>query len=161
AIAEELPGFSDFRDHVQVEVGHDNLVFIAAGLGDDLATGVAEVTLAVELADVPGLLRAYAVDGADEISVGNGVRGLLQFPQVFRESGDGSGGIEHDLGAIESEDARAFGKVAVVTDVDSDGGVPGFEDGIAEVAGREIELLPEPGVDMGDVVLAVFAEVGA
>src|SRR5690606_8923819 len=39
----------------------------------------------------------------------------------------------------------------------ADGGV---EDGPAEVAGTEVELLPEP-LDLGDVVLAVLAEDGA
>src|SRR5882672_5414759 len=83
AVSEELPDISHFGDHVEVEVGDHQFVFVAAGLGDDLAAGIAEVTLAVELADVPGGFGAHAVQCADEVSVGDGVRGLFEFPQVF------------------------------------------------------------------------------
>ena len=57
AVAEELPGVAHFADLVEVEVGDDELVLVARRLGDDLAARVAEVALAVELADVPRLLR--------------------------------------------------------------------------------------------------------
>jgi len=51
----ELPDVADLLDQVEVEVGDDHLVLSAPGLGDDLlAAGVAEVGLAVELADVQG-----------------------------------------------------------------------------------------------------------
>src|SRR6185437_677140 len=77
------------------------------------------------------------------------------------EAGDGGGGIEDDLGAVESEGAGAFGEVAVVADIDADFDEAEVEDGVAEVAGAEVELLPESGGDVGDVGFAVFAEVGA
>src|ERR1700682_5567821 len=77
AVAEELPGIPHFGDHVEVEISYQHFVFAPAGLGDDLATRVAEVTLAVKLANIPGGFPADAIDGADEISVGNGVRRLL------------------------------------------------------------------------------------
>src|ERR1700680_2748240 len=76
-VPEELPYFANFQDHVQVEVRHQHLILVTAGLGDDLAAGIAEITLAVELADAPGFLFANPVDGADEISVGHGVGRLL------------------------------------------------------------------------------------
>jgi len=72
----------------KVKVGDEHLIFIAAGLGKNLATRIAEVALAVKLTDVPRLFRAYAVDCAHEITVRDGVRGLLQFPQVFGKSRD-------------------------------------------------------------------------
>jgi hypothetical protein len=48
--------------------------------------------------------------------------------------------------------------VPVVADVDADLADRGVEDRVAQVAGTEVELLPE-AVDLRDVVLAVFAEV--
>ena len=68
--------------------------------------------------------------------------------------------VEHDLGAVEAEAAPALGEVAVVADVDADLADGGVEHRIPDVAGREIELLPEP-LDLRDVLLAVLAEVGA
>jgi hypothetical protein len=49
--------------------------------------------------------------------------------------------------------------VAVVADVHADLAEARLEDGVAEVAGLEVELLPEARVAVGDVVLAVLAEV--
>src|ERR1700674_2487030 len=83
AIAEELPDLADFRDHVQIEIRYDHFVFVTAGLGDNFSAWIAEVALAVELTNVPRFFNAHAVDGADKITVGHGMRGLLQFPQVF------------------------------------------------------------------------------
>src|ERR1041384_8270413 len=81
AIAEELPGFADFADHVQVQVCGENFVLVAGRLRDDLAARITEVAGAVELADVPRSLHPDPVDGADIIAVGYGVRRLLQLAQ--------------------------------------------------------------------------------
>src|SRR5690349_20446597 len=43
AIADELPGVAHLADHVEVEVGHDDLVLVAAAGGEELAFGVDEV----------------------------------------------------------------------------------------------------------------------
>jgi len=86
---------------------------------------------------------------------------LLKFPEIFGEASDGGGRVVDNFGAVEAEAAGAFGEVAVVTDVDADTGVTRFEHGIARVAGREIKFFPEAGMAVGDVVLAVFAEVAA
>ncbi len=56
--------------------------------------------------------------------------------------------------------APALGEVAVVADVDADLADGGVEDRPAEIAGAEVELLPE-ALDLRDVVLAVGAEDGA
>ena len=159
AVAEELPGLAHLGDHVQVEVGGQHLVLVARRLRDDLAARIAEVALAVEFADVPRGFGAHAIDRADEVAVGHGVRGLLQLPQILAEAGDGGRGVEDDLGAVQSERARAFGEVAVVADVDADLDEAEVEDGIAEVAGAEVELLPEARRDVRDVGLAVLAEI--
>ena len=76
AVPVELPGVAHLADEVHVDVGDDDVVPVAAGFGDNLAAGVAEVALAVEFADAPGLFPPRAVDGADPVAVGGGVGGL-------------------------------------------------------------------------------------
>ena len=161
AVAEELPGVACLLDFIEVEVGDDEFVLVAGGFGDELARRIAEVGLAVEFADAPRLFGADAVDGSDEVAVGDAVGGLLEFPEIFAEAGDGGGGVEDDFGSVESEGAGSFGEVAVIADVDADGADFGFENGIAEVAGAEVELFPEARVAMGDVIFAVFAEISS
>src|SRR4051795_4308512 len=99
AVAIELPGVADFADLVHVEVGDDEGVLIARRDGEHLAARIAEVALAVKLADVPRRFVADAVDRADKVAVRDGVRGLLELPEIFGESGHGGGRIHHDLGA--------------------------------------------------------------
>src|SRR4051812_730203 len=110
AVAVELPGVADFADLVHVEVGDDESVLIARGHRQHLAAWIAEVALAVKLADVPWRFVADAVDGTDKVAVGDGVRGLLELPEIFGESGYGGRGIHHDLSAGETELARALGE---------------------------------------------------
>ena len=45
AIAEELPYFTDFCDHVEIEVRYYHFVFIPASLGDDFAARIADCLL--------------------------------------------------------------------------------------------------------------------
>src|SRR5581483_7913681 len=80
AVTEELPHLAHFQNHIEVEVRDQHLVFIPAGLGNDLAARIAKVALSIELADRPRLLRAHAIDSAYEILVRDRVRRLLQFP---------------------------------------------------------------------------------
>ncbi len=163
-----------------------------AGQGDDAAEGVGYEAAAPELDAGAGgvvagaaefdrggvavggggfefdvaVLVAYAVDGADEDSVGDGVGALGGLPgfvlgcaKLFLLGGvpaDG-GGEEEDFGALERGEAGAFGVPLVPADEGADGaggGAGGFE---AEVAGGEVELLVVERV-VGDVHLAV--EVG-
>src|SRR6266436_4142275 len=161
AVAVELPGIADFLDFVEVQFGDKQFILVAAGLLDDLAARSTEIALAVEFADSPGSFGADAVDGGDEIGVGDGVSGLLQFPEIFGKAGDSSGGVVNNFRAVEPEDARTFGEMAVVTDVHADAGEAGLEDGVDCVSGREIEFLPEPWMEMGNMLLACFAEVPA
>ena len=87
------------------------------------------------------------------------MRGLLQLPEVLAEAGHRGRGVEDDLRAVQAERARALREVAVVADVDADLGEGGLEHRVAEVAGPEVELLPEARLAVGDVGLAVLAEV--
>src|SRR3954454_21815242 len=161
AIPEELPRVAHFADLVEVELRGDECVFVAIGDGEELSARIDEVALSIKLADVPRSFESDAIDRADEVAVRDGVRRLLELPEVFAQSGDCRRRIEHDLRSIQPELARAFGEVAVVADVDADLAVLRIEDRIAEVAGTEVELFPEAGGDVRDVVLAVLAEVGA
>src|SRR6266436_6709843 len=142
-IPKELPHFANFENHVQVKVRHQHIIFVAAGLREDLAPRIAEITLAIELANAPWLLFAHAVDGPDKITVGDGVRGLLQLPQVFGQASHGRRGIENNLRSVQSQGAGSFGKVPVVTDVHADLGKLGIEHGVAQVPRREVKLFPE------------------
>src|SRR5438552_3953447 len=73
AVAIELPGVANFLNFIEIQLGDEQFVLVAAGLLDDFAARVAEIALAVKLADFPGSFGANAVDGGDEVSVGNGV----------------------------------------------------------------------------------------
>src|SRR5438270_5435955 len=99
AVAVELPGVPDLADLVEVEVRGDHGVLVARALGDELPARRREVALAVELADRPGLFYADAVDRADEVAVRDGVRRLLELPEVLGEPGDRRARVEEDLGA--------------------------------------------------------------
>src|SRR5713101_280731 len=161
AVAVELPGVADFLDFIEIQFRDEQFILVAAGLLNDFPTRVAEIALAVELADLPGSFRADAVDGRDKIGVSNGVRRLLQLPEIFGKTGDGGGRVVDDFRAVEAEDARAFWEMAVVTDVHADAGVTSLEGGVAGVSGREVKVFPEARMAMRNMVLAVFAEIAA
>src|SRR5205807_2017907 len=117
--------------------------------------------LPVELADIPWLLVADAIDRSDEIRVRDRVRRLLQLPEILRQSRDRCRRIENDFGAVQPERARPFRKMPVIADVDANVGILRLEDGITEIARLEVELLPEPGSAVRDMILAILAEVPA
>src|SRR5260370_15084715 len=68
-VTEKLPGLAHFADHVQVQVGRQNFVFVAGCLRDNLAAWIAEVTRSIKLADVPGRFHAHTINRCDEITV--------------------------------------------------------------------------------------------
>src|SRR5260370_24288503 len=106
-------------------------MLVAAGLLHDFPARVAEIALAVEFADLPGMLGADAIDGRDEIGVCHRVRRLLEFPEIFGEAGDGGGRVVDDFRAVESEDSRTFREMAVVTAVHAHASVARLEDWVA------------------------------
>src|SRR2546427_4021957 len=126
-----------------------------------LFRSVAEIALAVEFADLPGVLGADAVDGRDKIGIGDGVGRLFEFPKIFREASDSGRRVVDDFRAVESEDSRAFREVPVVADVHADAGITSLEDGIARVSRCEVKFFPKARMAMRNVVFAVFAEVAA
>src|SRR6266576_5857463 len=83
AVAEELPRAPDLLDHVEVHLRDDELVLVLAALRQEVAARIHEVARAVELADVPRRLDADPIDTAHEVAVGDGVRGLLQLPEIL------------------------------------------------------------------------------
>src|SRR4030095_16516362 len=160
-VAKELPNISNFANLVQIQSGNHQLVRIARRLSDYLAARVAEVALAVELTDVPGLLVADSIDCADEVAVGDCVCRLLELPQIFRKPRNCRRGVEHYLSAVQAECSRAFRKMTVVADVNSYSSKGGLKCRIAKIAGLEVVLLPEPGFGMRYVILAILSEVFA
>src|ERR687898_2117691 len=160
AVPIELPLVADLGDHRQVDVADDQLVLPVAGRpAHDLAPRVGEVARPVEVV-VAQRLDADPVDGADEVLVGDGRGGLFEVPQVHRQPAAGGRRVEDHLRPGEAERPPALREVPVVADVDADLADRGVEHGVPEVAGPEVELLPE-ALDLGDVGLAVLAQVAA
>src|SRR6266478_3708925 len=157
----QMPRVAHLLYVIQVQLGDKQLVVVAAGLRHDFAPRIAEIALPVKFADFPRLFRAHAINRRNEIRVGHRVRRLLQLPEIFGEPCHRSGRIEDNLSAVEPEDARAFGKVSVVTDVHTNTRVARLEDRIPGIAGREIKFFPKAGMTVRNVVLAIFAEIAA
>src|SRR5215831_13850608 len=153
----ELPQLPYLAEHPHVQVADDDLLGgVGGGPADDLPARVGEVGLPVEVV-VAERLDADPVDGADVVLVGDRGAGLLQPPQVLRQAAAGRRRVEDDLGAGRPECPPALGEVPLVADVDTDPAHGRVEHGIAEVAGTEVELLPE-ALYLRDVVLAVLAQ---
>src|ERR1035437_1118988 len=159
AVAVELPHVPHFFDLVQVQIGHHHFVLVAAAHSAHLSPRIAEIGLAIELADGPGFLDADAIDCANKVLVGYGMGGLFEPPEIFAQAGNRSRRIEDDFRAIQPQATRPVGEMAVVADINPDLAHCGVENRVAQVAGTEIELLPKPRGAVGDVALAILAEV--
>src|SRR5260370_17172462 len=83
SIAVELPGVSYFANQIQIQIRDHQRILITGRLRNDLSARIAEITLAIELADVPGPFVADAINRAHEVSVGDGVPALLPLPELF------------------------------------------------------------------------------
>src|SRR5215467_8014053 len=159
-VAVELPQVPYLFQQPHVQVADDDLLGgVGGGPADDLPARVGEIGLPVEVV-VAERLDPDPVDGADEVLVGDRGTGLLQPPQVLRQAPAGRRRVEDDLGAGQAERPPALGEVPLVADVDADPADRGVEHQVAEVAGTEVVLLPEP-LHLRNVVLAVLAEEGA
>src|SRR3954462_7277002 len=120
AVAVERPTVADHLDLVHVEGAHDQLrLERVADLADELALGIDEVALAVEVV-VAELLDADPVDRPDVVHVGHRRRRLLEAPDVLRQAARRGRRVEHDLCPVEAERPPALGEVAVVADVHAD-----------------------------------------
>src|SRR5712664_2993486 len=100
AVTVKLPGIADFLNFIEIQFRDQQFILVAAGLLNDFPARVAKIALAVKFANFPGMLGADAVDGGDKISVGDGVRRLLQLPKIFGEAGDGGGWVVDDFRAV-------------------------------------------------------------
>src|SRR5947209_15790853 len=161
AIAEELPHPPDFSDHVEIEIGDHHFVFVPACLGNDFPARIAEVAFAIKFTDVPGLLFANPIDRADKIAIRHRMRGLLQLPEILRQSRYRRRRVEHDLRRVQAQNACPFGKMPVVTDVNANAGILRFKDRITQIARGKVELFPEARMAVRDVVLSVFSKIAA
>src|SRR3712207_6536106 len=163
AVPVELPGVAPLPDQVEVEVADDDLLVLAAAHGsDEVALRVDELARAVEgdrQFAVLVVLGAHPVGCGDEVAVCGCGRRLFDLPQPVGEARLGGVGVEDDLGAVQSQLPPALREVPVVADVDPDRPDSCPEDRVAQIAGTEVELLPEL-VQVGDVVLAVLAQHG-
>src|SRR5277367_1713777 len=86
AVAIKLPDVTDFANDVHIQVGDDQGILVARALFDNLAARIGKVALSVEFAEVPGLFRANAIDGADIEYIGDGRGRLFEFPEIFAEA---------------------------------------------------------------------------
>src|SRR5437667_12154956 len=77
AIAIKLPGVADLLDFIEEQVGDEQLILVAAGLGNNFLARIAKIALAVEFTDLPRMLSADAVDGRNKVCIGDGESGLL------------------------------------------------------------------------------------
>src|SRR5207237_2795844 len=107
------------------------------------------------------LRPADTIVRADPVALGDRVSGVLQLPEISRERLDGRRRIEDQLGTLQAELSRRLRKVPVVADQDADPTDRCVPHRVAEVAGLEIELLPETWADVRDVRLAVLTQYGA
>ena len=131
-----------------------------AALADEVAARVDHLAGAVEVdreLAVLVVLESDPVRLQHEVAVRDRGARPLDLPEAVRQTGLGRVRVEHHVRAVQAELAPAFGEVPVVADVDADLADGGVEHRVAEVAGAEVELLPEP-VQVRQVVLAVLAE---
>src|SRR5690349_6877368 len=80
SIAEELPNFSHFLDHLEIQICDNNFIFVAACLRDNFSSRITEITLAIELPDTPWFLGSNAIHCAHEVTIRHCMRRLFQYP---------------------------------------------------------------------------------
>ena len=124
-----------------------------------LPSRVDEVARAVEVVVADRASTPTRLIAPTKYSLATAAAGCSSSHRRFERPRLGGVRVEHDLGAVETEHAPALGEVPVVADVDADLADRRVEHRVAEVAGPEVELLPEP-LQVRDVVLAVLAEEG-
>jgi hypothetical protein len=153
-----LPGGSNFIDQVKVQFSDNQFIIVFTSLDNSLSSGVNKVGGAVEFTQIPRLFSTNSVNTAHEVAISDGMSGLFDLPQILTQSGDGGRGIVDNFGTVQAQASGTIREVTIVADVDTDLGVSGLENGVAEVSWLEEELFPETS-GVGNVVLSVLAEV--
>ncbi len=148
---------TNLADKTHVEIPNDDFILAIRGcLSNDISPRTDEVRRSV-VVRILEILCAHPVDGTDVVLVGYGRRRLLQLPQILRMSPRRRCRVENDLCSGEAERPPSLGEVSVITDIHADSTNGRIENGIAEIARLEVELLPEP-FDLRNVHLAVDPE---
>src|SRR5688572_9329497 len=98
---------------------------------------------------------AHAIDRADEISIRDRVRRLLDAPEILRKSSHRGRWVENYFGAVKTKRACPFREVPVVADINADACKRCIKRRITEIAGFEIKLFPESGIYVRDMVLPI------
>jgi len=75
-----LPRVPDFANQVKIHFSVNNVVGISRTFGHDLSAWIAKITLSVKLTDPPRVFKAWSIDRADEVLIGNGVGRLFELP---------------------------------------------------------------------------------
>src|SRR4051812_14980358 len=89
AVAIKLPGVADLANQIEIEIGDHDIVGVPRAFGQYAATRIAEITLAIKLADSPRLLPAGPINRADEVTIGDRVSWLFELPQIFGKARHG------------------------------------------------------------------------
>ena len=118
-IPEKLPAVPDFPDLIQVKVCRDDLILVLASLDKYFPAGVHEIARAVKSAEFPGFFQPNAIIGTNKNTVGDRLGRLLKLPQILGFTSRSGRRIEQNFGAFQGQDPGTFGKMAVITDVDS------------------------------------------
>jgi len=109
SVSEDWPDISHLGDHVESRSGDYQFVLSRLAWAK-IFRGVAEVTLAVELADVPGGFRPDAIQRADEVSVGERRARVVPAPTGIPKVRPRWRRIEDDFGAIQARARAPSGK---------------------------------------------------
>ena len=147
-----------------------NFFFVVRSFGENAAEGIGDEGVSPEFEAGVAFFRfafvADAIDDGDVNAVGDGVGALDGAPGVelrraelrfFVRMPADARGIENDLRALQSGEARALRIPLVPANLNADAAVCGIEIRKAEIAGREIKFFVVKRI-VGNVHFAVFAE---
>src|SRR3989338_8080756 len=82
AVPVKLPYVANLPDFIEVQIRHKEFVLVGGGLCNNFSPRCCKIGGAVKFADIPGGFFSDAIDGADKITVGDGMGRLFQFPEI-------------------------------------------------------------------------------
>jgi len=77
--------------NIQIKVGDYDLIFVTAGLGNDLSPRITEITLAIELAECSTALLCLRGSALQQNIRGNGMPGCSSSTDILRAGHGGEG----------------------------------------------------------------------